>query len=82
MGEWSKKTTGRTTIDGYDSSKRKSRANMGKKKYNESHRMHNDFFFGYNQWMTGDGHINDQSTVTPYHFALGLRVNLFSLLAD
>lgn len=50
---------GRTTIDGYDSSKRNQGARLGKKKYNESHRIHNDFFFGYNQWMTGNGRIND-----------------------
>ncbi len=50
---------GRTTIDGYDSSKRNLSARKGKKKYDESHRMHNDFFFGYNQWLTGDGRIND-----------------------
>ena len=52
-------TTGHTTIDGYDSTNKKSATQPSKKKYDESHRIHNDFFFGYNQWLTGNGLIND-----------------------
>lgn len=52
-------TVGHTTINGTSNRKKNSAVLLGKKKYGEYKRLHNDFFFGWNQWLTGNGLIND-----------------------